>query len=260
MSMLTDKVAIITGGGYGIGREIALAFAREGARITLAARSAAPMEQTIADLKALKGEAIAVPTDVGKLADCERMVARTVAAFGQVDILINNAGIAGPTKTTADMELAEWQEVIDTNLTGAWLSARAALPMLTRQQSGSIINISSLSGRRGISMRTPYVASKWAMVGLTQAWANEWGGKGIRVNCICPGPVENDRIARVIKAAAKARSVSEDEVKSELMAMSAMRRMVSENEVARVALFLAGDASAGVTGQTINVDAGIAMN
>lgn len=260
MSILKDKVAIITGGGYGIGREIALAFAREGARVTVAARSTAPLEQCLADLKALKCEALAVPTDVAKIADCDRMVARTVAAFGRVDILVNNAGIAGPTKTTADMELAEWQEVIDTNLTGAWLSARAALPIFTRHGSGNIINISSLSGRRGIPMRTPYVASKWAMIGLTQAWANEWGAKGIRVNCIAPGPVENDRILRVIKAAAAARAVSEDEVKSELVAMSAMRRMVSEDEVARVALFLASDASAGVTGQSINVDAGIAMN
>jgi hypothetical protein len=116
--------------GYGIGREIALAFASEGARITIAARSAAPMKQTTADLEALKCRALAVPTDVTKIADCERMVERTVATFGRVDILINNAGIAGPTQTTADMELAEWQEVIDTNLTGAWLSARAALPIL----------------------------------------------------------------------------------------------------------------------------------
>jgi NAD(P)-dependent dehydrogenase (short-subunit alcohol dehydrogenase family) len=98
------------------------------------------------------------------------------------------------------------------------------------------------------------------MVGLTQAWANEWGAKGIRVNCICPGPVENDRIVRVIKASAAARAVSEEVVKSELVAMSALRRMVSEDEVARVALFLASDASAGVSGQSINVDAGIAMN
>jgi NAD(P)-dependent dehydrogenase (short-subunit alcohol dehydrogenase family) len=221
----------------------------------------APLEQTLADLKALQcDDALAVPTDVAKIADCERMVSRTIETFGRVDILVNNAGIAGPTKTTADLELAEWQEVIDTNLTGAWLCARATLPMFKRLGSGNIINISSLSGRRGIPMRTPYVASKWAMVGLTQAWANEWGAQGIRVNCICPGPVDNDRIARVIKASAKARAVSEDEVKSELVAMSAMRRMVSEDEVARVALFLAGDASAGVTGQSINVDAGIAMN
>jgi NAD(P)-dependent dehydrogenase (short-subunit alcohol dehydrogenase family) len=260
MSLLKDKVAIITGGGYGIGREIALAFAREGARITIAARSRPPLEQTLADLKALKCDALAVPTDVAKMANCEQMVSRTLESFGRVDILVNNAGISGPTKTTADMEVAEWQEVIDTNLTGAWLSARAALPIFARQESGNIINISSLSGRRGIPMRTPYVASKWAMVGLTQAWANEWGLKGIRVNCICPGPVENDRIVRVIKAAAKARAVPEDEVKTEIVAMSAMRRMVSEDEVARVAMFLASDASAGITGQSINVDAGIAMN
>jgi NAD(P)-dependent dehydrogenase (short-subunit alcohol dehydrogenase family) len=260
MSLLKDKVAIITGGGYGIGREIALVFAREGARIAIAARSVAPLEQTLADLKAMGCEALAIPTDVAKVADCDQMVARTIAAFGRVDILVNNAGIAGPTKTTADMEPAEWQAVIDTNLTGAWLSARASLPIFARQESGNIVNISSLSGRRGVPMRTPYVASKWAMVGLTQAWANEWGSKGIRVNCICPGPVENDRIVRVIKAAAKARAVSEDAVKTEIVAMSAMRRMVSEDEVARVALFLASEASAGLTGQTINVDAGIAMN
>jgi NAD(P)-dependent dehydrogenase (short-subunit alcohol dehydrogenase family) len=260
MPLLGDKVAIITGGGSGIGREIALCLAREGARVTIAGRSPNSLKKTLSELEGVGACAISAEADVSKQTDCKRMVERTVEAFGRIDVLVNNAGIAGPTKDTIDIELTEWQEVIDINLTGAWLAAREVLPHMARQGLGNIINISSLSGRRGITMRTPYVASKWAMVGLTQAWANEWGARGIRVNCVCPGPVENDRILRVIRASAAAQNLPEPIVRKEMEGLSAMRRMVSESEVAAVVLFLASDLSSAVTGQTINADAGIAMN
>ncbi|MBF6560221.1 MAG: SDR family oxidoreductase [Candidatus Binataceae bacterium] len=260
MQDLKDKVAIITGGGYGIGKEIALLYARHGMRIALAARSAGPLAEARAAVEKLGAQTITIPTDVAKEADCARMVAATVKAFGRVDILVNNAGIAGPTKSTTEMSLAEWQEVIDINLTGAWLAARAALPTMAQQGAGNILMISSGAGRRGYPLRSPYASSKWAMIGLTQTLAGEWGAAGVRVNCICPGAVEGDRIERVIRARADAMGVPHEQIRKGFTSTAALQRMVTEHEVARVALFLVGELSAGMTGQTLNVDAGSIMN
>lgn len=260
MNELQDKVAIITGGGHGIGKAIALAYAGAGAAIVVAARAAAPMEQTCAELKRLGARAIHVQANVAVEADCERMVAQTLDAFGRIDILVNNAGVAGPTARLTEISLAQWQEVIDINLTGCWLASRSVLPAMARQGAGHIVNVSSLAGREAYPMRSPYAASKWAMIGLTQTLAAEWGRNGIRVNAICPGPVAGPRIEEVIKARAKAMGLSEEQVRRTMLGRTALDRMVTEEECARVALFLAGAQSAAVTGQTINVDAGIAMN
>ena len=178
MQELKDKVALITGGGYGIGKEIALLYAREGMKIALAARSEGPLNETRAAVEKLGARAIAIRADVSKEADCVQMVEETVKAFGHVDILVNNAGIAGPTKRTTEMSLAEWQEVLDINLTGAWLASRAAIPAMVKQGSGNILMISSGAGRRGYPLRSPYASSKWAMIGLTQTLAGEWGSRG----------------------------------------------------------------------------------
>jgi NAD(P)-dependent dehydrogenase (short-subunit alcohol dehydrogenase family) len=260
MQDLKGKVAVITGGGYGIGKEIALAYARLGARVMVAARTIAPLEQACSEMRRLGASASYLQTDVSKEKDCARMVEHALATFGALDILVNNAGISGPTKRITETELAEWQEVLDINLTGAWLASRAALRVMQRQGHGVILNISSWAGRHGYALRAPYAASKWGMVGLTQTLAVEWGPHGIRVNCICPGGVEGDRIERVIQARAAALGESYDKVKSGIIADAAMRRMVTEEEIARVAVFLVSNLSAGVTGQTINVDAGKAMN
>ncbi len=257
---LTGRVAIVTGGGYGIGREIALAYAKAGASVVIAARTPAPLETTRADIERNGGRALVVPADISRQADCERMVEQTLAAFSHLDILVNNAGIAGATKRITDMTLNEWQEVIDINLTGAWLASRAAVPSMLKQGSGSILMISSGAGRRGYPLRAPYAASKWAMIGLTQTLAGELGTAGLRVNCICPGAIAGDRIERVIRARAEAMNSPYAEVKAAFTSMAAMNRMATETEVARVALFLASDAASAVTGQTINVDAGTNMN
>ncbi len=260
MQELANKVAIVTGGGYGIGRQIGLVFARAGAKVVLAARSPDRLESTRAEITALGADCIAITTDVAKVADCARMAERTLERFGRIDILVNNAGIEGATKLTTDMTPQEWQEVIDIDLTGTWLAARAVLPTMKQQKSGGIINISSGSGRRGYPFRAPYSAAKWAMISLTQTWAGEWGRSGIRVNCICPGPVLGDRIERVISARAKAMGVPYEQVERGFVSNAAMQRMVSDEEVAKVALFFASDLSSGVTGQTLNVDAGFIMN
>src|SRR5579871_2789092 len=149
MPELKDKVAIITGGGQGIGKQIALALADQGARLTLTQRSVGPLEATCAGIKATGGEAIAISGDISSEADCRKIADQTLARYGRIDILVNNAGLFGVTKLTTDMTLAEWNEVIDSNLTGTWLMTRAVLPVMARQQSGNIINIGSTAGRRG---------------------------------------------------------------------------------------------------------------
>src|ERR1700680_592273 len=130
-------------------------------------------KETSAEVEKIGARAIAIETDVSKEADCARMVERTLSAFGRADILVNNAGIAGPTKRVTEMTLTEWQEVLDINLTGAWLASRAVLPTMAKQRSGNIVMISSGAGRRGYPLRSPYAASKWAMIGLTQTLAGE---------------------------------------------------------------------------------------
>jgi NAD(P)-dependent dehydrogenase (short-subunit alcohol dehydrogenase family) len=260
MNELADKVAIITGGGYGIGKQIALLYGKAGAKIVIAARSVDPMKQTCAELERAGTRAIHVTTDVSKEADCAKMVDETMKAFGRVDILVNNAGISGPTKRITEMSLAEWQETLDIDLTGTWLATRAALPVMDKQHSGIILNISSGAGRRGYPMRSPYAAAKWAMIGLTQTVAAEWGQRGIRCNCICPGAIEGERIERVMRARADALKQPYEQIRGAFLSQAAMNRMATEEEVARVALFLATDISAGVTGQTVNVDCGSIMN
>ena len=260
MNELKDKVAIITGGGYGIGKLIALAYGPAGAKIVLAARSEGPMRETCEQLKKLGVSAIQVRTDVSKEADCARMVDETLKAFGRIDVLVNNAGISGPTKRMTEMTLAEWQETIDIDLTGTWLASRAVIPTMDKQGSGNILNISSGAGRRGYPMRSPYAAAKWAMIGLTQTIAGEWGARGIRCNCICPGAIEGDRIERVMRDRAQATGIPYERVRAGMLANSALGRMATEEEVARVALFLVSDQSIGMSGQTLNVDCGSIMN
>jgi NAD(P)-dependent dehydrogenase (short-subunit alcohol dehydrogenase family) len=260
MNELADKVAIITGGGYGIGKQIALLYGKAGAKIVIAARSVEPMKQTCAELERAGTRAIAVRTDVSKEADCTTMTDEAMKAFGRIDILVNNAGISGPTKRITEMSLAEWQETLDIDLTGTWLATRAVLPVMDKQRSGIILNISSGAGRRGYPMRSPYAAAKWAMIGLTQTVAAEWGQRGIRCNCICPGAIAGERIERVMRARAEALKQPYEQIRGAFLSQAAMNRMATEEEVARVALFLATEVSAGMTGQTVNVDCGSIMN
>jgi NAD(P)-dependent dehydrogenase (short-subunit alcohol dehydrogenase family) len=260
MKELADKVVIITGGGYGIGKQIALRYGNAGAKIAIAARSVEPMKQTCAELEAAGARAIYVNTDVSKEADCAKMAAETLKAFGRIDVLVNNAGISGPTKRITDMSLAEWNETIDIDLTGTWLASRAVLPTMDQQRSGNILNISSGAGRRGYPMRSPYAAAKWGMIGLTQTIAGEWGQRGIRCNCICPGAIAGDRIERVMRARADALKQPYELVRAGFLSQAALARMATEEEVARVALFLVSDLSDGMTGQTLNVDCGSIMN
>ena len=257
---LNDKVALVTGGSRGLGYQMVKAFAEQGADVIIASRKIEACEQAATEVRAMGRRALAFGAHVGRWQEIDALIEAAYAEFGRIDILVNNAGIAGPTKRITDMSLAEWQEVIDIDLTGAWLASRAVIPQMDKQRSGNILMISSGAGRRGYPLRSPYAAAKWAMIGLTQTLAGEWGQRGIRVNCICPGAIEGDRIERVFRARAEALKQPYEVVKAGFLSQAALQRMATEEEVARVSLFLVTEVSAGVTGQTINVDCGSIMN
>lgn len=258
---LEGKVAVITGGGKGIGRAIALAFAREGADVAIAARTGADLKKTASEIESMGRKSLAIATDLAVPEQVRTMVDRTLKMLGRVDVLVNNSGIAGPVTSVADMDLEGWNQTLAVNLTGAMLCAKYILKddMIPRQ-SGNIINISSISGRMGHAMRSPYSTSKWGLIGFTQSLALEVGKYGIRVNCITPGPVEGDRIEWALRQASQNQGITYEQAVANEVARTALGRMVKPEEVAALAVFLASEKSSGITGQTINCCAGLRMD
>jgi NAD(P)-dependent dehydrogenase (short-subunit alcohol dehydrogenase family) len=258
---LPNKVAIITGGGQGIGRAISLAFAAEGARVVLAARTLAPLEATALEIRTQGGNAKAIQTDVMDEGQIERMVAETIKAYGQIDILINNCGIAGPTARVADMDLSQWNEVLAVDLTGSMLCAKHALKHMTPRKSGVIINIVSEGGRggdgrSGYPLRSPYCCAKAGLIGLTETLAIEVGEFNIRVNAISPAAVRGERIVNVVKGRAEAASVPFEHVMGKLVENYSLKRPAEESEIAAAAVFLASDEASAITGQTLVTNCG----
>lgn len=254
---LKDKVAIITGGGTGIGGAISCAFAAEGAAVVLAARTLSRLNEMAEEISARGGRAKAVPTDISDEKQVQNMVAQTIEEYGRVDILVNNSGMAGPTANVVDMELDKWNEVLAVNLTGTMLCAREVLKNMIAHQSGSIINIGSEGGRSGYPMRSPYCVSKMGVIGFTETLAIEAGEYNIRVNCISPAAVRGERIANVVRAKAEAMGVSSDEVMARLTRNYSLKRVTEPSEVAAAAVFLASDEASAITGHTLVVNCGM---
>ena len=257
---LENKVAIVTGGGGGIGRVISLRFASEGAFVVLAGPTAekiAAVEKEICDAG---GRALAVLTDVADEASVQHMVAATLDEFGRIDVLVNNAGIAGPTALIPNISREEWDHTFAINLTGAFLCAKHTLPGMIERQSGCIINITSIAGLQAYAFRSPYCASKWGMIGLTQTLAEEGGRYGITANAIAPGPVRGPRIERVIRNRAEEMKLPFEEVEKQYVEPTALKRMVEEEDIAAMALFLASDEGRNITGETLNISAGYRLS
>ncbi len=253
---LDGKVSIVTGAGQGIGRRIALRFAAEGAAVTLAARSKALIDEVADEIRKLGGRALTVVTDVADEASIERMVRATLDEFGAIDVLVNNAGIAGPTGPATKISREDWDQTLAVNLTGTWLCAKHALPAMIERRSGRIINITSVAGLIGYALRSPYAASKWAMIGLTQTLAQEVGGYNITVNAVAPGPVRGPRIESVIRHRAAEMGRTYEEVERDYVEPLALKRMVEEDDIAAAALFLASEDGRNITGETIEVSGG----
>jgi NAD(P)-dependent dehydrogenase (short-subunit alcohol dehydrogenase family) len=261
MERLKDKVAIVTGGGRGIGKAIAMAFAAEGAKVVVAARTLPKLEETGGAIRAKGGEALAIRTDVTKEREVEAMVAGTVKAFGKIDILVNNSGVGGPTARVADMNLDEWNEVIALDLTGSMLCCKHVLKYMMPQKSGNIINIGAEGGRTGdgrsgYPMRTPYCCAKMGVIGLTESLSIEVGEYNIRVNAVSPAAVRGERIISVVQGRAAATGVPFEDLMAKIFHNYSLGRMAEESEVADVAVFLASDESRIITGQTIAANCG----
>ena len=257
---LAGQIAIVTGGGRGIGRAIALRFAAEGAAVALAATGREALEATAAEIRDAGGRALVCVTDVADEAAVERMVAATLAEWSRLDILVNNSGIAGPTAAAIELSRADWDRTLAINVTGAYLCAKHALPHMMKRRSGRIINITSVAGRIGYAFRSPYAVSKWGMIGLTRSLALEAGSHGITVNAIAPGAVKGERIDEVLRSRAEALGVTPEQVERDFfIEPTALKRMIDPEEIAAAALYFASDEARGVTGETLAVSGGFRL-
>ena len=240
---------LVTAGAAGIGRTIARRFAEGGARVFVGDVDDAALAAFRAENKSIG----AAKADVADPRQVDAMFAEAMASLGGLDILVNNAGIAGPTAAVESISPADWDRCVAINLNGMFYCTRRAVPLIKASGGGSIVNLSSVAGRLGYPMRTPYAASKWAVVGFTKSLAMELGPAKIRVNCIQPGIVEGPRIDRVIDAKARALNLSFDEMKEKLLANTSLRSSVTADDVAAMALFVCSNAGARITGQALSV-------
>ena len=254
---LKDKVAIITGGGTGIGKAISLAFANEGAAVVVAARNPSRLEEVAKDIKSRGGKAKAIQTDISNHEQIKRMVAQTIDEFGQIDVLVNNAAAMYPNNAdVVDMNLDNWHNTLKVNLTGTMLCSREVLKYMIPRRSGNIINISSVAGMSGVPKESPYAASKWGVIGLTETLAIEAGKHNIRVNCISPGATRTQEFEDWVKGSAKSMGISYEKVMSKLTDNNSLKRIAEPSEIAACVVFLASDDASAVAGHNLVVSCG----
>jgi NAD(P)-dependent dehydrogenase (short-subunit alcohol dehydrogenase family) len=254
---LKDKVAIVTGGGTGIGKAISLALADEGAAVVVAARNLSRLEQAAKDIKSRGGRTKAIQADISDHEQVKQMMAQTIKDFGQIDILVNNA--ARGTFNSADvvdMNLKEWHDCLAINLTGMMFCSREALKYMIPRKSGNIVNISSVAGISGVPKESPYAASKWGVIGLTETLAIEAGGFGIRVNCISPGATRTQEFEDWVKASAADAGISYEEMMNKITDNNALKRIAEPSEIAACVVFLASDDSSAMTGHNLVASCG----
>lgn len=255
MDELAGSTAFVTGASQGIGEEIAVTLADYGVNVALAARSEGIYET--ADRIDAPEQTLAVETDVTDEANVEASISETIDTFGGLDILVNNAGIEGPTAPVGEIETDEFTQMTDVKVTGPFLCLKHSVDALRESERGTVINISSIGGKRPYPNRTPYAASNMAMIGMSRTWAHELGADDITVNTICPGPVEGPRIERVIEAQAEARDVPAETVREEeYFDDLALAEFIDPDNIAEMIAYLASDAGRQITAQDINIDSG----
>ncbi len=247
---LEHKRVLITAAAAGIGRVVAERFHAAGARVHICDNDEVALAEAIVALPGL-GATLA---DVSDATQVEQLFGQAAASLGGLDVLVNNAGISGPVAPVEEISIDDWRATLAVNLDGAFHCARHAVPLLKATAGGSIVNMSSTAGLFGYALRSPYVASKWALIGFTKSLATELGPYGIRVNAICPGSVEGDRIERVMAAEAAARGVTTEAVREEWHSSMSLRRFVTPDDIAAMVLFICSEAGGRVSGQALTVD------
>lgn len=257
MANFEGQKVVVSGAATGLGQVIALEFAKEGANIVIV--DFQEPKETMQKIAEVGGTAEFIRCDLRREEEIITAGQAVGKAFnGKVDILINNAGFNGKAQLVQDMELEDWNFTLALNLTGTMLMTREIIPYLLKQQAGKIINVASNVARRGLPYRADYVASKWALLGLTQTLALELADAKIRVNAVCPGPIEVDRINQVMEMHAVAEGKSLEQVREEWENVP-MKRFIQPQEVTEVIKFLCSNASSAMTGQAINVTGGMIM-
>lgn len=245
---MKGKVALVTGASSGIGRATALAFARRGVNVVAANRSVEGGEETVRQIERAGGKAVFVRTDVSRAADCARMVDEAVATFGRLDYAFNNAGIEGALGATADLREDDFDKVIAVNLKGTWLSMKHEIPALLAQGGGSIVNCASVAGLAGVRGLPAYAASKHGVIGLTRTAALEYARLNVRVNAVCPGPIDTPMLTRIFSGNPEAeRQTSENEP---------LGRIGRPDEVSGAVVWFCSPEASFTTGQALAVDGG----
>ena len=257
-AILTGKVALVTGGGTGIGRAISKTLAKNGARIAVASRNPAHLESAKNELKFSESPVMGIPMDIRNKEEVRRGVSQVLGVWERIDILVNNAGVSGLNRID-DEEDGMWYEIVDTNLTGTYLTTKEVLRSMKNHAGGRIINIASVLGKFGVAGYTAYCASKHGLIGFTRALALEVADRGITVNAICPGWVDTEMARLGMKESAAYRGISVEEFKKEAIAVVPIRRFIDAEEVGELVAYLASDKSYGITGQAINVCGGQTM-
>jgi len=258
-SELAGRVAIVTGGGQGIGRATALELARLGADVVVAELNAEGAERTAREVRGVGGKALALPTDVTKHADLTRMVDRVRADLGRIDVLVNNAGIY---RAALPLDVTEehWDAIMTVNARAVFFASQAVLPVMIAQRRGAIVNLASMAGKIGSPNNLPYNVSKAAVVSMTKSLALAHAKDGIRVNCVCPGFVETDMWTKVARDQGAVMGISAEEFTRRRAQAVPLGRMERAEDVAAVIGFLASDRAGYVTGQALSVDGGLVMH
>jgi len=248
---LKDQRVVVTAGAQGIGLAITASFVAAGAQVHICDVSDDFLDNA---RKQFAGAPVSFSkTDVANEAQVDAMFAELAQRWDALDVLVNNAGIAGPTAKVEETELSAWDQTIAVNLTGPFLCTRRAVPLLKKAGGGSIVNISSAAGRLGFPLRTPYSASKFGVIGLTESWAMELGPSNIRVNAILPGIVAGERQERVIAAKAASYGIGHEEMRERLLSKVSMRKMVTAQDIANQIIYICSPAGSAVSGQSLSV-------
>ena len=249
MALLEGKVALVTGGGSGIGRASAMAFAREGAKVVVSDVAVRGGDETVRIIKDAGNEAVFIKADVSKSSDVENLIRTAIRTYSRLDFAHNNAGIEGANASTSDCTEENWDRVIDINLKGVWLCMKYEIPQMLKQGNGAIVNTSSVAGIVGFIGMPAYCASKGGIIQLTRTAAREYADKGIRINAVCPGVIKTPMVDRV--------TGGKPEFEAQFIEIEPIGRMGTPEEVAEAVVWLCSDAASFVTGHPMVVDGGL---